>query len=96
MKQSKSNQPHFSEIQYVHNVKMGSIDPQNPLSDSEQQQQVKLLNRCLNDYPKGVILGRDISIATFQLGEHQINMQMTTYHIGFTRTPYWLAKEQNK
>lgn len=93
MKQAKPNQPHFSEISFVHKVKMGSIDPQNPLSDEEADQQVKLLNRCLNDYPKGIILGRDISIATFQMGEHQITMQSTTYHVGFSRTPYWLAKK---
>lgn len=48
-----------------------------------------MLNRCLNDYPKGRIIGKDISIGRYQAGEHELTMEKVTYHIGFTRKPEW-------
>lgn len=80
----------LDRIRYVKKVAVGTVNPQAPFSDEEHDKQMVLLNRCLNDYPKGKIIGRDISIATFQLGEHQMNMQRTVYHIGFERKPHWL------
>lgn len=79
----------LSDIHYIKMVPIGGINPNNPLSDQGREQQVELLNRCLNDYPKGVILGKDISIGRYMLGEHELTMEKVTYHIGFERKPAW-------
>ncbi len=90
----KAPPPQFSldRIRFIKKITVGTVNPQVPFSEEEQEQQIALLNRCLNDYPRGKIIGRDVSIATFQLGEHQMNMQKTTYHVGFERKPHWLEK----
>lgn len=42
----------YEEIKYVKLVSVGSVNPNNPLSDNSREKQVELLNRCLNDYSK--------------------------------------------
>lgn len=79
----------LADIHYIKMVSVGGINPNNPLSDENREEQAKLLNRCLNDYPKGVILGKDISIGRYMLGEHELTMEKVTYHIGFERKPAW-------
>lgn len=77
------------DFRYIKLVSIGSVNPNNLLSDEARQAQVELLNRCLNDYPKGVIIGKDITIGRYMLGEHELTMERTTYHIGFPRKPAW-------
>ncbi|MCM1325972.1 MAG: hypothetical protein NC094_10120 [Bacteroidales bacterium] len=79
----------LADIRYIKMVPIGSINPNNPLSDQGREEQAALLNRCLTDYPKGVILGKDISIGRYMLGEHELTMEKVTYHIGFERKPAW-------
>ncbi len=79
----------LSEIRYVKLIPIGSINPGNPLSEKEREQQVALLNRCLNDYPKGMIIGKDISVGRYMVGEHELTMEKVTYHVGFERKPVW-------
>lgn len=79
----------LADIHYIKMVSIGSINPNNPLSDQGREEQTALLNRCLTDYPKGVILGKDISIGRYMLGEHELTMEKVTYHIGFERKPAW-------
>ena len=50
------------------------------------------MNRCLNDYPKGIIIGKDIAIGRYMIGEHELTMEKVTYHIGFERKPSWIEK----
>lgn len=80
----------LSEIRYVKLVTVGSVNPNNPLSDESRQAQAELLNRCLNDYPKGRIIGKDITIGRYMIGEHELTMEKVTYHVGFERRPSWL------
>lgn len=80
----------LAEIHYVKLVTIGSVNPSNPLSDQAKQAQMDLLNRCLSDYPKGTIIGKDITIGRYMLGEHELSMEKITYHIGFTRKPAWM------
>lgn len=80
----------LSEIRYVKMVTVGSVNPNNPLSDSSREEQLALLNRCLNDYPKGIIIGKDITIGRYMIGEHELTMEKVTYHVGFKRKPAWL------
>lgn len=79
----------FEDICYVKLVPIGSINPNNPVSDKSKADQVALLNRCLNDFPKGIIIGKDISIGRYMVGEHELIMEKVTYHIGFPRKPDW-------
>lgn len=79
----------LADIHYVKMVTVGSVNPNNPLSDQSREEQAALLNRCLTDYPKGVILGKDVTIGRYMLGEHELTMERVTYHIGFERKPAW-------
>lgn len=84
------------EVRFVKAVSIGSINPNALLTDEARDAQAALLNRCLNDYPKGIIIGKDITIGRYQLGEHELSMQRTTYHVGFSRTPAWLEEKERK
>lgn len=79
----------MSDIHYVKLVTVGSVNPNNPISDQSREQQIEVLNRCLNDYPRGVIIGKDITIGRYMIGEHELTMEKVTYHIGFKRKPQW-------
>ena len=79
----------LTDIHYVKLVSIGSANPNNPLSDQSREAQAALLNQCLNDYPKGVIIGKDITIGRYMIGEHELTMEKITYHVGFTRKPPW-------
>lgn len=79
----------MSEIRYIKMVTIGSVNPNQPLSDRSKEEQLALLNRCLNDYPRGIIIGKDISIGRYMIGEHELTMEKVTYHVGFTRKPSW-------
>lgn len=93
-KMNEAKKDTLSDIHYVKMVPIGSINPNNPLSEQSRQSQVELLNRCLNDYPKGTILGKDISIGRYMLGEHELTMEKVTYHVGFPRRPQWEEKSE--
>ncbi len=82
----------LGDIQYIKLVSVGSINPNAPFSEEARQQQVEILNRCLNDFPKGTIIGLDRTIGRYQIGEHELIMEKITYHVGFSRKPAW---EQN-
>lgn len=79
----------LTEIKYVKLVTVGSVNPNNPLSDQSRQEQVNLLNRCLQEYPKGVIIGKDTTIGRYLIGNHELTMEKVTYHVGFPRKPVW-------
>lgn len=90
----KREKTELTDIHYVKLVTVGSVNPNNPLSEESIQKQAELLNRCLNDYPKGVILGKDITIGRYAIGEHELTMEKVTYHVGFSRKPAWLDDRQ--
>ena len=77
------------DIGYVKTVSIGSIDPNNPISEESREQQVQLLNRCLNDFPRGKIIGVDKSIGNYRTGLRELTLEKMTYHIGFRRRPIW-------
>lgn len=79
----------FANIGYIKIVTVGSVNPNALLSEQSQAEQVALLNRCLNEYPKGVIIGKDTTIGKYKIGEHELYMEKTSYHIGFERKPSW-------
>lgn len=84
------------EVHYVKLVSVGSVNPNNPLSDQSKEAQVELLNKCLSDYPKGVIIGKDITVGRYLIGEHELTMERVTYHVGFPRKPQWEEESEGK
>jgi len=84
----------LSDIAYVKLVPIGSVNPNVPLSDQSREAQVEVLNRCLHDYPKGMILGKDTTVGRYMIGEHELIMERVTYHVGFPRKPGWLEEQE--
>lgn len=78
------------DIRFIKKITLGSLDPNVPANTVQDDEQLKLLNKCLNDYPRGQIIGTDVSIGCFKIGDHQLTTQCVTYHIGFTKKPTWL------
>lgn len=85
----KEEKAALSDIHYIRLVPIGSVNPNNPLSEQAKEEQAALLNRCLNDYPKGIIIGKDITVGRYLIGEHELTMEKITYHVGFPRKPSW-------
>lgn len=86
----------LSDFRYVKLVTIGSVNPNMPLSDRDKEAQMNLLNRCLNDYPRGTIIAKDVSIGRYQVGEHELTMEKVSYHVGFTRKPAWAGDEKGQ
>ncbi len=86
----------LGEVTFVHRVNVGNINPNNPLTEEQLEAQVAVLNKCLNSFPKGRIIGREVATALFRVGDHEISMQRITYHVGFKRIPFWLTEEEKK
>lgn len=91
---NKEEKATLSDVRYVKLVPLGSINPNNPLSEQSRETQSALLNRCLNDHPKGHIIGKDVTIGRYMLGEHELTMEKITYHVGFPRKPAWEDEEK--
>lgn len=89
----RDNKPALADIRFVKDVAVGGINPNNPISDEARTTQIELLNKCLSDYPRGVLLGSDITIGRYAMGQHELVMQRTVYHVGFTRKPAWLPEQ---
>lgn len=79
----------LTDMRYIKLVSIGSVNPNNPLSEQAKEEQMALLNRCLNDYPRGTIIGKDITVGRYMVGEHELTMEKITYHVGFLRKPLW-------
>ncbi len=89
MKPFKADIYDYQDIAFVKRISIGSVDPQSPASEEQMEEQIALLNKCLSNYPRGRIIGKEISTGLFQMGEHQVSLQNITYHVGFTRKPHW-------
>jgi hypothetical protein len=83
----------LDDVHYVKRINIGSINPNNPVNEEQQEAQMEYLNKCLNDFPRGRIIGKDIAVGVYQMGEHQITLQRVTYHIGFNRKPFWMDEQ---
>lgn len=78
------------EVGFIKVVIVGSVNPNKLLSPEELEKQAEFLNKCLSEYPKGRIIGKNTSIGKYKIGEHELIMEQTAYHIGFKRKPEWL------
>lgn len=86
---NKQEKASLADIHYIKLVPIGSVNPNSPLSDQAKEDQAAVLNRCLNDYPRGRIIGKDITVGKYLIGEHELTMEKITYHVGFARKPSW-------
>lgn len=80
----------ITDVGYVKRIVVGSNNPADLQSEEQVAQAMALLNRCLTEAPKGKIIGIERSFNILQIGEHNVVLQWLTYHIGFTRRPYWV------
>lgn len=88
---AQKNDLPLSEVSFVKRITVGSISQ--VLDENALEEQVKLLNRCLNEYPKGQIINIEITrleVPGDANKDLKIVIQRTTYHIGFKRRPSWI------
>lgn len=79
-----------SDVKYVHRIIVGNADPEQQPDEEKIKRQLVLLNRCLNEQPKGRIIGQEKNFYILNIGEHQVVMQYIVYHVGFERKPSWI------
>lgn len=81
----------LTEVTFVKRIIVGNDNPEKMRSESEVQEALDLLNRCLTDTPKGTVIGLEKNFMLLNIGEHQVVLQSMVYHVGFVRKPYWLT-----
>ena len=81
----------LSGVGFIKRISLGNLDVQAAAAEPGNKKAMDLLNRCLEDFPKGRIIGREMSfdVLTTKSG-HQKVLEMVTYHVGFARRPTWL------
>lgn len=80
----------LADIGYVHRVIVGNDDPEQQPDEEKYRRQLAFLNRCLEEYPRGKIIGQEKNFYLLNIGEHQVVMQYLVYHVGFRRKPHWI------
>ena len=80
----------ISLVGYVKRIVIGNNNPEKATDERTIQKQIDLLNRCLTEYPKGKIIGIERNFFILNIGEHQVVMQYSVYHLGFKRKPNYL------
>jgi hypothetical protein len=86
----------ISDVVHVKRIVVGSNNPTEMQAEEKIAKAMALINKCLTEPPKGRILGIEKSFSVLQVGEHNVVLQWLTYHVGFTRKPYWLGDEGQK
>ncbi|MGG1518215.1 hypothetical protein ABE504_22545 [Paenibacillus oryzisoli] len=79
-----------TSISFVKRVVVGNNDSEQVLDANAIEDQIALLNRCLNELPKGKIIGLEKGVHILKMGEREMEMQYVAYHVGFARKPVWL------
>jgi hypothetical protein len=82
-----------SETGFVKRIVVGNTNPEQIVDEEQIKQQMDFLNRCLNENPKGRIIGQEKNFYLLNIGEHQVVMQYVVYHVGFVRRPVWLQDD---
>ena len=85
-----TNNFQLTNMRFVKRVVVGNDNPQSMRTEAEVQEQMDLVNRCLNSTPRGHLLNMEKSFGLYNIGEHQIVLQYAVYHVGFERRPSFL------
>lgn len=80
----------LTDVRFVKRIVVGSNNPNQMAAEAQIEEARALLNRCLNDSPRGHLLSTEKSFTVLQVGEHQVVLQWICYHVAFTRRPAWL------
>ena len=80
----------ISSVGYVKRIVIGNNNPEKATDERTIQKQIDLLNIFLTEYPKGKIIGIERNFFILNIGEHQVVMQYSVYHLGFKRKPNYL------
>lgn len=80
----------LTDIRFVKRIIVGSNDPADLQSEGKIDETMAFLNRCLNETPKGTIIGIEKSFKVVEAGKDKLILQWITYHVGFTRKPLWI------
>jgi hypothetical protein len=80
----------LSDVTFIKRIVIGSSNPTDLQSEERIAEAMGLLNKCISGQPKGKIIGIEKSFTILQIGEHNVVLQWTTYHVGFIRRPHWL------
>ena len=81
------------DIAYIERVAMGAVAPDKIPTEAENQEKLALLNRYLQENPRGRIIGTERSFSLIRIGEHQVVLESVVYHVGFKRKPYATKKQ---
>ncbi|QDE38152.1 hypothetical protein FIV34_02520 [Luteibacter pinisoli] len=82
----------ITDVRFVKRVVIGSNNPNQIASEAQVEESRALLNRCLNESPRGHIMATEKSFNVLQIGEHQVVLQWICYHVGFPRKPGWIGE----
>lgn len=80
----------LSCVGFVKKIIIENNNPEKVITDAEIEKQINLLNKCLQEYTKGKIIGIERNFFILNISKHQVIMQHTVYHVGFKRKPDWL------
>lgn len=83
----------LTDVTFIRRITIGGTNPQALPTEGETETAMNLLNRCLNDMPKGRIVGIEKNFSVLNVGEHQVVLQAVVYHVGFSRKPAWMLED---
>ena len=75
----------LTDIKHIQRIVIGNNNPEKMKTTIEIQKDMDKLNKMLQGYPKGCIIGSEKSFQILNIGEHQVILQWIVYHIGFKR-----------
>ncbi len=80
----------LGDVRYVKRITVGGGDADGTPSDGETADAMALLNRCLNELPRGAIIAIEKSVQILTVGDQPVAHESVAYHVGFPRKPAWL------
>lgn len=83
----------LSSVGFVKRIVIGKSDPNSTYTEEQANQDLGMLNKCLNNFPKGRIIACEKNFNVLNLGEHQVVQQWVVYHVGFEKKPLWMENQ---
>lgn len=87
-----SSQFQLPNVRFIKRIVVGNDNPQSLKTEAEVQASMDLVNKCLNELPRGHIIGIEKNFGLYTIGEHQVVLQCLVYNIGFERKPMYLEQ----
>jgi hypothetical protein len=82
----------MTNLRFIKRIVVGNDNPQAMKTESEVEESMELVNRCISSTPRGYIINIEKSFGLYNIGEHQIVLQYAVYNIGFERKPMFLEE----